>query len=392
MELKTAAKLTKGGSVLKPVVADPNDLLIHVEDQTYRIGITPILVGRDRSNSIVLASTEASRFHAAIYRSGKKFLVRDLHSTNGVTVNGSTIRVSVIRPGDRIGFPDESFVVEESKSRGGAYADEGIVLFADVAGFTSLTERCGNDFVDALRGVFEVLDDKVLLHRGCPLKNLGDGIMAAFGIWPLGDRRYSATDEALAFVREASVYAREQTRAFFGDQSGCQLRFGLALGELSYHSEDNLDLLGDTVNSASRLESINKLYGTRIMVNAAFHAKLRDKSHLREIDTIRVKGKQTPITIFAVDERSQTWERAETIPGVKRKDIDALGYLEWYGDGLARYRAGDFAGALEAFANAERMYGDAPAACMRKRVQGFITGKASSEKKEWDGIWNMEAK
>ena len=68
------------------------------------------------------------------------------------------------------------------------------------------------------------------------------------------------------------------------------LRVGMAFGDVTVLQENNLDLLGDTVNLASRLEYANKIYGTRIMMDEEFYNHLNNKAAMRELDTIQSSG------------------------------------------------------------------------------------------------------
>jgi adenylate cyclase len=124
--------------------------------------------------------------------------------------------------------------------------------------------------------------------------------------------------------------------------------------------------MGDTVNLASRLEGANKFYGTEILASEAVHAAAGREFHWREIDLVRVKGREAPVRIFAPLESDEPAESA-------------------FAAALAAYRAGDFARAaalLETEAST-----DPAAAAFARRLRGL-----SAAAPGWAGINVLDTK
>jgi adenylate cyclase len=132
--------------------------------------------------------------------------------------------------------------------------------------------------------------------------------------------------------------------------------------------------MGDMVNLAARLEGANKAYETFLMISETTVARLEGEIDVRELDRIAVKGKDKPVTVFEVlDEKGKT-------------DPAWLERARRFEQGLERYRARDFTGALAIFeANAD----DGPSQVYAERCEVFV---AAPPPADWDGVWRMKEK
>jgi adenylate cyclase len=145
----------------------------------------------------------------------------------------------------------------------------------------------------------------------------------------------------------------------------------------------NYTVMGDSVNLASRLEGLNKEYGTHILVTegtlSAARAGLKDDLAYtaRELDFVQVQGKDDPVRIFEL--RGRGPPASEELP-----------LLNGYAEGLALYRVGRFAEARLQFESMLQRFGlDGPSALMRSRCDRML---AQPPKKSWDGVFRMEHK
>ena len=137
-------------------------------------------------------------------------------------------------------------------------------------------------------------------------------------------------------------------------------------------------VMGDAVNLASRLEAVNKIYGTRILISQASAEAIGSRLELREIDRLAVVGQSVPQPVFEVMGRA----------GALAPSQESL--RTHYAEGLAAYRACRFADARAAFnAALENGPGDGPSRTMLARIAAF---EASPPAADWDGAWRMDSK
>ena len=176
------------------------------------------------------------------------------------------------------------------------------VFFADIAGFTSIAEKFPpEETALMLHDVLNAVSEEVIRHRGVIDKYIGDCVMAFWGA-PLDspDAARNACRAALA-----SLEALEQVNLNFKARGlgAISMRVGLHTGDaiVGNLGSDRLfdyTVVGDTVNLASRLESANKFFSTRIMISEDTLKDAGDGFVVRELGLIAVKGKLQPIRIY----------------------------------------------------------------------------------------------
>lgn len=339
-------------------------LFLKAADTTYPLPLGPMVIGRDASCTLTLSSRMISRHHAVIYRQGKNYLLRDLHSTNGVLVNEQKVAQTLLRPGDHIQMGDQNFEIIEGQFPPEKYHNECIVIFLDLAGSTYLSEKYGAAFSEDIRELIRRVEDEVLIHRGCPVKLLGDGLMCAFDLFSVREPGYHAFDRALQFAQKAVRMFAENKK-----YEPLHLRVGLHYGDVLLSEVPHFDLFGDTVNTAARLEAANKYYRTQILVSDTFFQGTRFQPYLREVDRVLVMGKDQPTTLY-------TWDQTF----LKTKNHS---HRTAYETGLKAYREGDFEQAKtlwQAQANQDPL-----CTPMLKRLQ-----QHTSPPENWQGVWALD--
>jgi adenylate cyclase len=138
-------------------------------------------------------------------------------------------------------------------------------------------------------------------------------------------------------------------------------------------------VIGDGVNLAARLESLNKQYGTRILISEFTFHKLRGTYRVREVDRVIVKGKTEPVGVYEVLD----YHTPETFPNV----MEVVGSFK---EGLSRYRAGHWDGAIQAFEDALGLNPtDRPS---RMYIERCLYLKEHPPGEDWAGVWVMETK
>jgi adenylate cyclase len=177
------------------------------------------------------------------------------------------------------------------------------VLFSDLESFTSLSERLTpSQLTTHLTGYFREMIDRLLAEGATLDKLIGDAIMVYFGCpVPHADHPAQACRGALAMQRRmADINAQWKREGLptlrtriVGINTG-----RVVAGNMGTDTIFNYTVLGDTVNLASRLEGVNKEYSTLIIVGEDTWARVSDRFEARELDWIRVKGKQEPVAIY----------------------------------------------------------------------------------------------
>jgi adenylate cyclase len=178
------------------------------------------------------------------------------------------------------------------------------VLFSDIRGFTTMSEKGSpEDVVAQLNELFTRMVGVVFAHRGTVDKFVGDMIMALYGA-PLDDDDHAehAVQTALAMIATLHEMNRE-----WESRGQPQLDIGIGIntgdmiaGNVGSDTIMSYTVIGDAVNLGARLESLNKDYGTRIIISEATRARLKGRYDIHPLGDVVVKGKSQPVAIFEV--------------------------------------------------------------------------------------------
>jgi adenylate cyclase len=178
------------------------------------------------------------------------------------------------------------------------------VLFSDIRGFTSVTEK-GNpeELVAQLNEYFSRMVDIVFRHKGTVDKFVGDMVMALFGA-PLDDPDHAehAVQAAIDMVRELGELNKAWVeRGMTPLDIGVGINSGdMIAGNIGSSSIMSYTVIGDNVNLGSRLESLNKDYKTRIIMSDATRTRLRNTYEIRPLGDVKVKGKSRSVAIYEI--------------------------------------------------------------------------------------------
>lgn len=252
------------------------------------------------------------------------------------------------------------------------------VFFSDIAGFTSLSEKLSpEELSELLCEYLTRMTDIILGHQGTLDKYEGDAIMAFWGA-PIAqsDHAYRACVAAL----ECQV-TLETLRREFSDRGWPRLyvRIGINSGEMvvgNMGSKERFDytVLGDDVNLGSRLEGANKEFGTSIMISESTYQLAKNGIEVRELDMIRVKGKEAPVRVY------ELLARKGELTGEKVKIV------ELFQRGLSLYRERRWREAIEIF---KELQEDPPSKVFLHRCTQLLK---SPPPEDWDGVWTLRTK
>ncbi len=261
------------------------------------------------------------------------------------------------------------------------------ILFTDLVGFTTLGEHLTpGGLVNVLNRYFTLMSECVQAENGIIDKFIGDAIMAYWGPPFVGE-----DEEAAAGCRAAlrQLEALTQFQAELPDLMGLRknlpevrIRIGLATGEvvvgnIGSETARNYTVMGDVVNVASRMESANNVYGTRILISEETRRMADRIVQTREIDLVAVKGKSEPVQIYELisidEELSPEWEARRSR----------------FGEGLEAYRRQDWSAAEIIFHELAEKFQDRPARAFLERVKILRQDPPGAD---WDGVWRMTTK
>src|SRR5438094_3327680 len=227
------------------------------------------------------------------------------------------------------------------------------ILFSDLIGFTTLSEKADPEALVAQLNEHLTQMTSVVFGNGGTLdKFIGDAIMAVWG----NVRSLGMAQDAKNCVRAALGMRRElkELNQKWRDQGRMGLGMGVGInqGEVivgNIGSQERMDptVIGDSVNLASRLEGLTRIYGVDILVGATAAELVRDEFHLRSVARVQVKGKTKPVDVF-------------TFVGARDEEVD-LEFLKWlvtYEEGLEKFRARDFTEAKILFSRFLEFYPD----------------------------------
>jgi adenylate cyclase len=256
------------------------------------------------------------------------------------------------------------------------------LFFSDLAGFTTLSEHLDPETVVALLNDYlSRMTEIILDEAGTVDKFEGDAIMAFWGA-PL-DQEEQAVLACRAALRQAEAL-KDLNRLFARRQLPLlNLRMGLHTGEaivgnLGSQKRFDYTVIGDTVNLASRLEGLNKFYGTTIMASEATVQECRGLLEFRELDWVAVKGRATPVTVYEV----------MALKGELTPEQDAG--REKFAQGLQLFRERAFGEAAQAFtATLDHLPADGPARMFKDLCSQF---QDSPPPDDWDGVFRPDKK
>jgi adenylate cyclase len=256
-----------------------------------------------------------------------------------------------------------------------AEARDMTILFADLARFTRIAEML-SDAVAELGGYFELMDLAVTRQGGTIDKFMGDGVLAFFNAPSvLPDHPQHACRAALDAMEQLARYRARQIR---DGRPAFDMRIGLALGPVLVGNIGTprrfaYTVIGDAVNLASRLEVLNKFYGTSIIASADLIAAVGPHFEWRRLDRVAVAGRAATTELGEL-----LGIRGETDPAlIEARDI--------YETAFAAYLAGDFEAAEAGFTAAERLRpADRAAGILRCRCAEL---KLHPPAAGWDGVF-----
>jgi adenylate cyclase len=281
----------------------------------------------------------------------------------------------------------DSSVVEEvlkapDKLKLGGEEKELTALFTDIRGFTTISEQLSPEAIARLLNEYlTAMTNIVMEHGGTLDKFMGDAVMAFYGA-PIDqpDHPVRACRTALDMMSRLKALQQKWEKDGLPHLDiGIGINTGkMVVGNMGSDTLFDYTVIGDNVNLASRLEGLNKQYGTNIIVSEFTHPHIHDTCTLRELDLVQVKGKAKAVRIFEVvgeDGLTPDWKKL---------------FLTPFESGLSAYRAKEWDRAIELFNEAlKALPQDAASKLYITRCEDY---KAHPPPPDWDGVYTALTK
>lgn len=265
----------------------------------------------------------------------------------------------------------------------GGHKRELTVFFSDIAGFTSIAEKLGpEELMLHLSEYFDELTKILSDQKGTVDKYIGDGIMAFWGApLPDADHASRACQAALLCQEKLQVINRKWVEA---GRMALPTRIGISSGEtvvgnVGSSERINYTVMGDNVNLASRLEGVNRLYATQILVSQATYDQVADEFWFRPVDIVAVKGKTAETTIY------------ELVGRRAAEETDSMAELcREFTRGFHAYLQCDWTAGVDIFGRLTQQFpDDGPAALYLTRCRQYLEQPPGAD---WRGVTYLESK
>jgi adenylate cyclase len=255
------------------------------------------------------------------------------------------------------------------------------IFFSDIRGFTTISEKLKpEELVHLLNEYLTEMTSIIIKDEGLVDKYMGDAIMAFWGA-PLEQPNHPemACSSSLEMMEKLGELQKKWKKEGIPSFNiGIGLNSGDAIvGNMGSSSRFDYTAMGDNVNLASRLEGLNKIYGTNILITENTQKAISDKFETRKLDVVRVKGKKKPILIYELVSKKDK---------LTKKNRD---FIKLYEEGLKLYFEKKWKPAIKSFQAALKIKDDEVSKEFIRRCQEFSKKPPSNV---WDGVWEMKTK
>ena len=256
------------------------------------------------------------------------------------------------------------------------------ILFSDIAGFTTFSEKKKpEELVSFINEFLNDMSEIIITNEGTLDKYLGDAVMAFWGA-PLEVKDH-ANKACLTALQMQERLAKLREKWMTAGEAPIYIRIGINTGDVIVGNIGGIKrfdytVLGDDVNLASRLEGANKEYATNIMISGSTYELVKEDYRARELDVIRVKGKTEPTKVYELI----------SIKGDKKAE-EAILQMDPYFQGLELYRLKSFEPAYDYFKRCYEKLGDFPSKVYMGRCEFYLINPPA---KDWDGVFEFKTK
>ena len=312
-----------------------------------------------------------------------KHVVTSIHEINGMVNSFESMKKGLTNfqkyvPSELV---NELIEANQLATVGGKKKDL-TVFFSDIENFTNISESMDPvELIKQMNDYFSAISNTIIENSGTLDKYIGDAVMAFWGA-PLDNEDHAVCACRSALICQELIFnlchkwSREGKPIFrtrIGIHSG-----PVIVGNMGYEKRINYTVIGDGVNLASRLEGINKFYGTQIIISQDTYKLVSDKFHTRMLDRITVKGKTHPVHIY------------ELLSEKGKLNRELVDFYALYEDALMSYFSGEWDIAIAKFTTALSIKPeDMPSSIMLERCKEF---KKNPPPSMWNGVHEFTKK
>ncbi|MCG8569923.1 MAG: adenylate/guanylate cyclase domain-containing protein [Spirochaetes bacterium] len=257
------------------------------------------------------------------------------------------------------------------------------MYFSDIAAFTKIFQQLGNRLIPYLSEYFGELSKILLDNQGTIDKFIGDAIMAFWGApVPIKDHALQACRSAIhcqKLLKTLRLDWKRKNQPLFHSRIGINTGV-VVVGNIGHENRFDYTVVGDPVNIASRLESLNKYYGTNIIIGEQTYKSARQDLIARKLDTVKLYGADKGLDVYELIDI--------------KEEISVTDKFDWvniYEQGLLHYRDRKWEKAFAHFMQVKKLKKteDYPALILAKRCQVYLKNPPPEG---WDGITVMDKK
>lgn len=276
----------------------------------------------------------------------------------------------------------EALLRDPSKVTLGGERRHMTVLFSDLRGFTTMSEGLPpEDLITLLNTYLTAMTDLVFEHKGVLDKYIGDAVMAFWNA-PLDQEKHPLLAAETALRMRDKLQAMNADNAFGGGRTlkvGIGLHTGdMVVGNVGSATRHDYTVIGDNVNLASRVESLNKEYGTEILVTEAIAKELGTTFLLRKVDLVAVKGKKEAVGLFELVNKTDSATQEEIELTQRFEQAFKLYSQRSFSEAHALCQS-----LLEKYPN------DGPTKILIEKMKHFTLHPPAED---WNGVWVMTKK
>jgi class 3 adenylate cyclase/CheY-like chemotaxis protein len=323
--------------------------------------MVPLLIGGEKFATVHIANSIKEYFSSTIRENMNVFL----NAASPIISNAlSILEMEELQKKTRVAFARyvpvdviDEIIHKSSETASLSETRDVVILFLDIRSFTKISENSSaQDLVNFLNEFFSTMGNEIIAEGGHIDKFIGDSIMAIFGApRPLPNAPACAIRAA---VRMIKVMQSVDTSHLNLPEIGLAIGIGINSGEcvvgnIGFQDRMDYTVIGDNVNLASRLEGVTKMYHHPIIVSENMYEATRDQFIFRKIDTVRVKGKNNPVDIYAVYTAFKGDKGAEDFSeGIASSLVIDRELLDYYEKGLMLFSMREWETAKTYFNNA----------------------------------------